>query len=262
MRLSVFITLSASLALSCIGTTGGDLLSFDAYAAGPENAVQGQPYSFRTGRGYEVILERARLHIGAVYLNQSEPISGGQESPCVLPGIYVAQVLAPLEVDILSPELQRFPIRGEGTMTHAAAGEVWLMGRDVNASDDSTVILDVKGTATKDDESYAFTAALTIGKNRAIPPKDVAYPGSNPLCRQRIVSPIPTNLTPTRGGKLVVRIDPAGMFANVEFSELDETSGEPPLFRFADASDGQPNVNLYNGLRSREGVYSFEWVSE
>jgi hypothetical protein len=29
--------------------------------------------------------------------------------------------------------------------------------------------------------------------------------------------------------------------------------------RFEDRTSGQPNVNLYNGLRASTGVYSFEW---
>ena len=130
---------------ACVGTTGGDLFSFEAAAAGPEDAAPGKALSFSTGRGYAVELTRARVHVGALYLNKALPVSGAQATSCVLPGIYVAQLTRGLTVDTLSPELQPFPEPGEALSERALAGEVWLTGGDVNAPDDSTVILDVAG---------------------------------------------------------------------------------------------------------------------
>ncbi len=245
--------------VSCVGTTGSDLFSFDAAASGPEDAELGKPLSFTTGRGYAVVLDRARVFVGAVYLNKAVPISGAQTTSCVLPGIYVAQLTRGLVVDALSPEPQPFPDVGEALGERALAGEVWLTGGDVNALSDDTVILDVAGTAERDGITYPFEGALTIGQNRAIPVADPAQPGAHPICKERIVSPIPVALTPREGGSLLLRIDPRGLFTNVDFSALDRVSDAPPLYRFADRTEGQPNVNLYRGLQSREGTYQLIW---
>ena len=118
-------------------------------------------------------------------------------------------------------------------------------------------IFDVAGTATKGDASYPFEGALTIGKNRIVPPQDAAQPGSNPLCQQRIVTPIDTNVTPGEGGALLVRIDPSGILQSVDFSQLEQASAEPPLYRFRNKNEGQPDLNVMNGLRSRDAVYTF-----
>jgi hypothetical protein len=240
----------------CVESTGGDMVTFHALAAGPTDATS--PLEFETG-GFWVTLRRARLHVGAVYLNESAPISVSQETSCLLPGLYVAQVTASTDVDLLSPEPVAFPELGRGNSHPAISGEVWLSGGDVNASDDNTVILDIAGTASKDGVDWPFDGALTIGSNRAVAVKDPALPGSNPICKQRIVSPIPTNVTLASGGSLTVRIDPRGMFSNVDFSQLEQVQASPLLYRFADETDGQPNVNLYKGLRLRLGVYTFDW---
>ena len=255
-----FLPLILGLALtSCIGTTGSDLFTFDAAAAGPVDAVAGQPLSFSTGRGYQVTLTRAKVHVGAVYLNKATPISGAQATSCVLPGIYVAQVTEGLDVDALSPVLQPFPVKGEAIEARAIAGEVWLTGGDVNAAQDSTVILDVAGTAEKAGVAYPFEGKLTIGENRLGPINDPSQPGAHPICKERVVSPIPVHLDVRSGGSLLVRVDPRGLFQNVEFSGLDRASDSPLLYRFKDATDGQPNVNIYQALESREGTYELLW---
>ncbi len=251
--------LAGLLLAGCVESTGGSIVTFLATAAGPTDATS--PLSFSTSSGFAVALQRARLHIGAVYLNESAPISVAQETSCMLPGLYAAEITSSVVVDLLSPVPVAFPEPGRGNSHHAVTGEVWLAGGDVNASDDNTVILDIAGTASKDGVDWPFDGALTIGSNRAIPVKDPALPGSNPICKQRIVSPIPTDLTLSDGGTLTLRIDPRGMFGNVDFSLLDQVQATPPLYRFADKTDGQPNVNLYKGLRSRLGVYTFAWTA-
>lgn len=255
MRALVWLVLGLNTA-GCVGTTGGELLEFDAYAAGPESA-DGASYSFVNGRGYSVRLTRARVHVGAIYLNRSVQTSVGSETSCTLSGVYVAQVTSGLDVDALSGELQRFPSIGAATTDRALTGEVWLTGGDVNALDDRRVILDVAGVAAKDGVEYPFDGELTIGANRALPPPNPALPGARPICRQRIVSPIPVDLTLSPGGALTLRIDPAGMFSNVEFSSLEATGAG--RFQFADDSRNQASDNLYNGLRDGRGVYSFAW---
>jgi hypothetical protein len=205
----------------------------------------------------------ATLHVGAVYLNSAIPISGAQDTVCILNGLYVAQVTQGLDVDVLDPTPQPFPVRGQGTETRALVGEVWLVHGEVNALGDQTPILTLSGTASKSGQSYPFQASLTIDQNRLpTAPPNPADPGANPICKQRIVSPIilaPT-ITPTNGGSLLLRIDPTGWFDDVEFSSLMQVGGSPPTYSFADASSDQPSTNLYQGIRHQSGVYDFEWV--
>lgn len=253
---------SAALATACIGTTGSELVTFRAFGAGPADApsdAQTNGLSFVNSFGWSITLSRAKLHVGAVYLNRSVPVSGGQERSCFLPGVYVAQVLRGADIDALSPELQPFPEPGTGTADHAITGEVWLTGGRVDASDDTTAIAEVAGTATRGSESMRFEGTVTIGKNR-LEQTDPARPGRKPLCAERIVSPIPVSITPSDGGALVVRVDPRQWFKNVDLSELEPVAPESDLCRIPDDASTQPAVNLYRGLRGAVGVYRFDWI--
>lgn len=242
----------------CVGSTGGELLTFDAFAAGPEDAIAGEPYTFETSRGYSVTLSRARLHVGAVYLNQSRPASVASDTGCFLPGVYVAEVTTGLDVDLLSPELQPFPEQGSGITGPALAGEVWLFGGDdVNDPTDDTEILDVEGVARKDGVDLPFEGEITISDNRVIPPASPAQPGANPICKQRIVTPIPVDLDLAVGDSLVLRADPRAMLDRVQFAELPEGGGSPPVRRFEDDDGTAPDRALYDGLRSASGTYRF-----
>lgn len=254
-------TLLAGLSLSaCTGTTGGDMIAFEAFAAGPADAVAGQPYSFTTSRDYAVTLARAKLHVGAVYLNRSRPSSVASDTSCQLPGIYVAEVTEGMDVDLLNPSLQPFPEQGFATTDHASTAEVWLFGGDdINDPGDGTVILDVAGTAEREGQSYPFEGTITIAQNREIPAPSDALPGANPICKQRIVSPIPVDLTAAEGDKLVLRVDPRGLFANAQISLLEKASEDPPLYRFRDDGDDAPSRALYSGLRAAIGTYSVTW---
>ncbi len=251
------VAAAAALALStpaCVGTTGGDLFTFDAVALGVHADAP-----FVTGRDYEVSLDEARLHVGAVYLNRAMPISGAQETSCVLPGVYLAEVTRGLDVDLLSGVAQPFPEPGEAVTGTALAGEVWLTGGDVDATDDPTPILALRGTATKDGARYPFEANLTIGKNRATAATDPSRPGANPICKKRIVSPIPLRLAVRPSARLTLRVDPRGWFTNVDFAAIEPSGASPPVYRFRDDDSDAPSRNLYQGLRAREGVFAFSW---
>lgn len=241
---------------SCTGTSGGELHEFDAYAAGPADAVAGAPYAFDTGRGFHVTLDEARLHVGALYLNQARQTSVGADTSCTLPGIYSAEVTSGLDVDVLTPELQRFPERGLGTSDRAQTAEVWLMGGAVDAERDDTEILSLAGSVDRGGTAEAFSAKITIGANRRVVPSNPALPGAKPLCKQRVVSPIPVDLVPSAGAALVLRVDPRGFFANVDFDALP---GSAPL-SFADDSSDPASANLYSGLRASVGTYDLEWI--
>lgn len=242
---------AALLCCACGTSTGGALVQFSAVARGDGAS------SFTTSKGYAVTLTRARLFVGAVYLNQTAPGNYAGEVACVLPGVYSGEVRSSLTVDALSSLVQPFPGPGVGTAFPAKAGELWLTSGDINAPEDKQVLLDVAGTATRGAELFPFEGALTIGGNRALAPRDPNLPGSNPLCRQRIVTPIPLDVVLADSGTLTLTVKPSGWFDNVEFSALEQVSDTPRLFRFRDVSEGQPNTALYTAMRAAQGVYSF-----
>lgn len=253
------VAMTAFALVACIGTTGSERVTFQAFGAGPAD-VRDHRLEFVNGHGWSITLTRAKLHVGALYLNRSVPVSGGQERACFLPGVYVAQVLEGTDIDALSADLQPFPAPGSGTADRAVTGEVWLTGGRVDEEEDRTTIADVEGTATKDGASMRFEGTITIGSNRLPVQTDPARPGANPLCAARIVTPIPTEIVPTEGGSLILRIDPRGWFANVDLGELPPVTPDSDLHRFADENSDQPSTNLYGGLRAATGVYRFDFA--
>ena len=146
----------------------------------PRDADPKAPLVFESGRGYQITLNRAVLHVGGVYLDRTLPVSGAQDTSCVLPGSYVGEATTGLDVDTLSPTLQPFPDVGEGTETQALAGEVWLTGGDVNSVADATTILDVSRgrPPSKTALDRVRRASSLIGENRAETPTDPSLPGS------------------------------------------------------------------------------------
>ena len=227
--------------LCACGSTGGNVVTFDVAAKSANGAR-----AFDTSAGWHVELASAHLHVGAVYLNLSVPISGSQETNCILPGVYTAQELAPLDVDELSTAAQPFPQPATGTDDEARTAEVWLTGGDINADADPTPIATLAGTATRGaDPAVPFTATVTIATtNRGIPASDASQPSQHPICKQRIVSPIPIDLTPTDGGTLVVAIDPAPWLATIDFFTL------PPSGEIPDSNTDTAGQALFSGLRA------------
>lgn len=245
-------------ALGCVGTTGGELFELQAYAAGPDDAAPS--LEFQNSLGYRVELREARLFVGGVYLNRSRATSVSSDTSCSLAGIYVAQVLSGREVDLLSPSPQVFPSLGFATTERAQTGEVWLSRGDVNQPSNGGVVLRVRGRAQRSAQSYPFEGELSIGQNRVVPPTDPALPGQNPICKQRIVSPIEVDLAASNGRSLLLRIDPRNMFGNVDFKTLALVGD---TYQFADdAGADQASDNLYAGLRRSSGVYTFSWLEE
>jgi len=244
----------AFLATGCVGTTGGDTFSFEAFGRGAGTGTADSPAT--TGLGYTLVLTRARVHVGALYLNRAAPTSVSSDTSCTLSGVYVAEVPFALDLDALSSERQPFPELGQATADLAQAGEVWLTGGDVNDPSDDTVILDVAGVAERDGARFPFEGKLTIGENR-LEPTPPELPGLKPICKERIVSPVPVRVTPGRGLALVLTVDAARMFSNVEFAEL--TADAEGIYHFDDdPSTATPaSENLYVGLRAASGIYHF-----
>ena len=263
MRAS-FVVLGSLLCVAgsgaCVGQTGGDSVLFPVAAAGPADAVAGQPLAFSSGT-FDIVLTQATLHIGAVYLDQTAPVSGQQATGCYLTGTYLAQQTSALDVDLLNPSLQPFPAKALGiTEPPALIGQVWLTGGDINAVADTTPILMVAGTATESGSAYPFTGTVTIGANHV--PTGAGSGGGDPICKQRIVTPISAALTIKSTGALLLRIDPRLFFVGIDFSQLPvgtSTAG----YVFSDdptAADYFPTgEDLFSNLTSI-GPYTFSWT--
>jgi hypothetical protein len=262
--------LAASLLLlapSCTGTTGYELVSYYAAAVGPADAVAGKPYQFTNDHGFAVALNSAVIHVGALYLDESVPTSGQQQEPCVLPGTYVGEVRGGNDFDMLSPTPQLFPVAGDGSTIPASTGQVWLTHGDVFAAADPLPVLTLDGIATKDGAApIHFQAGVTIDNNRSPAPSNTALPGENPICLERIVTPILVDVTLAQAGTLVLRLDPSALFVNVDFSAFLSCSGcqttnddGSTTYLFTNDTTNQPSINLYKNLTAAGPVYRFEW---
>ncbi|MES1209334.1 MAG: hypothetical protein ABUS79_25635 [Pseudomonadota bacterium] len=246
----------------CVGNTGGDTFTFPVAAAGPADALAGQPFLFTSG-GFTVTLTAATLHVGAVYLNQSAPTSGAQATGCYFTGTYVGQETSALDVDLLNPTPQLFPAPALGvTEPPVKAEQVWLTGGDVNSLGDTTTILAIAGSATGTPGTFPFTAQITIDANHA--PTGTSTGGGDAICKQRIVSPIRQPITLERTGGLLLRIDPRAFFIGVDFSELPpDVANGGYVFGDDPAAPGYSPTGqyLYDNLRSL-GAYQFSWVQD
>ena len=257
---------AAALAAACVQTTGGQLVDFPVAAAGRADLAEGQPFHFVAEDGWDIVLTKAVLHVGAVYLDSAAPVSGAQDTPCILPGTYVAEMSgaldpsgrAGMDVDLLSPRPQRFGALGHGTTARAVAGQLWLTGiaGDIDTPDDATRILVVEGTAHKGADSWPFGGQITIGTNRAA---SSSLAGASPICRERVVT-ILTDTSVAASGGLLVRIDVQKLFTNVDWARIPVSSS---AHQFVDQPDAdQPSRNLYANLHAGSGAgspYSFSW---
>ncbi len=245
---------------ACSGTTGFELVDLRAELQGPALEADGTARVV-TDAGWTVTLTELRVHVGALYLNRTLPQVGIQETACTLPGTYVGQVTDGFEADLLAGEAVPFPSLGQAIRAPARAGEVWLTGVAVDAEFDSTHVLTLAGVAEREADTIPFDGVVTIGPNRRVPPEDpLVQPGANPICKQRIVSPIPVDLVPSDEGSLLVTFDPAGLLREVDFAQLPEAQSAPPLHRFPDALEGQPAIALFQGLRATQGTWRFSWA--
>jgi hypothetical protein len=253
------LVLLLSLALSgCNEDTGNELVQFRAFAAGSERGLAEQGLEFDSAAGYHVRLDRAQLTLGAVYLNRSRPTLGAQSTACVSPGLYVAEVTSGVVIDALSPNPVEFGSTGQGISDRALTGEVWLTGGRIDALNDDTPILDLSGTATRDTAVFGFHGVVTIGENRNLGSSDPALPSANPLCKLRIVTPIPIDLTPTNGGTLTLRVAPEVWLDHVEFARLPGATGLDEDLEIPDSYENSAAIELFYGLRSL-AAYRFEW---
>lgn len=257
-----FLALLSTSALdACVGTTGGEHISFRAAWSGPRDIQPGQPVVFTNAFGYRISLSRARLRIGAVYLNRAVPLSAPPSRSCFLPGVYIAQMEGPFEVDALSPALQYMPNVGEAIVDSARSAEVWLNNGAIDSIQDSATIVDIAGIAEREGQTFPFDGKISIGSNRIEPTSSIT-PGENPICRKRIASPIAVEFVTSKGGELHIQVDPRAWFTTIDFSTLPQVSTSPSLFRFTDTNDTAADVNLYNAIRATSGTYTLEWRTQ
>jgi hypothetical protein len=254
------VGLGLCLGLACVGDAGGGTVDFTVAAAGPADAVAGQPLSF-TQQGWDITLTQATLHVGGVYLAESPPVSGGQVTGCYLPemDVYVVQETSGLDVDLLSPAKQPFAAKGHGiTRPTAAVGQVWLVHGDINTAPDKLPMLVVAGTATQGRTTFSFSGSVTIGTNHQ---SSGVIAGGSPICKQRIITPItPVPLVETTGG-LLLRIDPRALF-NFDFTRRSTTSTTAPYAFSDDPTSWDPtSQDLYGNLRST-APYSLSWAAD
>jgi hypothetical protein len=279
-----YLVVLAACAIGCSGTTGSALVTFAARAGGPADANGTLEFDSTTrcsaeGKctGYHIALTSAKLHLGALYLDMANLSSGGAEEPCVLKG-YVGEAVGScgaggcgVDLDLLSPALVPFATPGQGTANRARWGQVWLTSGDVNAPEDPVPVLQIAGTASTAAQKWPFTATMTIGSNRARTSPTPATPGINPICVQRIVTPIPLGtwpppsaagggLTLSDGGTLDLRIDPREMFNGVEFSSLTASPDGSYVIPDEEAGVG---AALFHGVTAASAkAYQFSFTAK
>jgi hypothetical protein len=257
-----------ALCISCNGTTGFELANFYAAARGPSDAVKGQPYRFDLD-GQHVTLLSATLHVGALYLTQSVPTSGGGPAPCVLPGTYdgvfVGQVRGGGDIDLLDPSPQPLSVTGEGSTVPAATGQVWLTHGDVNTANDPLPILTITGSVVSNGTARTFSGGLTVNSKdcstgSGSSSSNALLPGEVQICQARIIQGVHADLTLAQAGTLVLVIDPKLLLLNVDLTQLPVSAGCPTDGCFScDGNYNKPSGNLLANLQST-GPYRFEWL--
>jgi hypothetical protein len=107
------------------------------------------------------------------------------------------------------------------------------------------VIADITGTASKGAQVRPFSTTATISTaNRGDRSGSSTLPGSHPICKQRIVSPILVDLRPHEGGTLSIRVDTAAWFSTVDFDELPADGVLP------DNNANLASQHLIDGIRA------------
>jgi hypothetical protein len=150
---------------ACNGTTGDQLITFSAFAAGADGA--GRPFTTYDESGnpaYSVQLTRASMHIGALYFDESPPSTGFDTPECITPDIYAAQVPGGIEVNLLSTTPQPFSAAGNGSADEALSWDLWLTNGDIDGPNLGVHIIDLVGVATRlsDHAPFSFGAIVTI----------------------------------------------------------------------------------------------------
>lgn len=265
------LLMNAIAVAACNGTTGDQLITFPAYAAGHKGA--GNPFE---ANGYTIQLTYAHMYIGAVYVNQAPAQNGGTfNSPsCIDTGVYCAQVPAGLDVDLLSTSPQQFPVQGSGSADLGLSWELYLTQGDVNNPENTGFgvpnTADLVGTAKRqsDGKVFKWAATVTINEsNRGKPAQYPGQPGANPICKQRIIEVSGLDLQFFQGGALLLTIDPRAWFKlGIDFSALPPVSSSQCMpnqqSKYEDAEVCIPDSSRLSGamLGAQQGIYLFTGI--
>jgi hypothetical protein len=261
--------MAAALVAACNGTTGDNLITFDAFASGAAGASQ--PF---TVSGFSIQLTTATLLIGAVYIDQDATNATGFDTPvCIDTGLYSAQVPGSCctggPVNLLSTTPQAFSIGGNGTADVGRTWELWLFdpaSGDINTANTAQVV-NLQGAATRisDGAVFTFGAIVTINNNRLIPDSDPSQPGLNPICKQRVIQIAGIDLQLFQEGTLSVTVDPRVWFdEGIDFSTLPlVTSAVCQLDANADYGAADyciPDSNYATGIGALQGQELFTGI--
>ena len=124
---------------------------------------------------------------------------------------------------------------------------------------DSTAILVVAGTATQGGAALPFTGSITIGTNHQ---SGGVVAGGSPICKQRIVTPIPAPVTgcATERAVCCASIRAASSRWSTSASSRPATATGRARTTFSDGpgSWSPRSQNLFSNLHST-APYTFSW---
>jgi hypothetical protein len=229
---------------SCGGTTGDELIHFSAYASGVKAASA--PFSTYLEGGsaqpaFSVQLTTAKMHVGALYFDESPPSTGFDTPECITPDVYAAQIPGPVDIDLLSTQPHEFSVFGNGSADVAESWDIWLTDGtqegqidDIDAPINQIPSVELTGVATRLSDQAKFPFGAIVGINqtasgagaRLVEPSP-GLPGQYPICKQRILQLGGLSLGFYQGGTLNMTVDPTAWLkaADIDFSNLDPTTG-------------------------------------
>jgi TonB family protein len=279
--LAVTLAATLGLAFACAGSAGGDRYEFEAFAGGAARTGPG-PLTFTNDKGWETTLAQCSVTFGPVYLNTVAPLSGQQTwlGRWLLPwahaegashlenGRVVGQVLQQISINALSPDLRSFGA-GEMTQETVRTAEIGFYPPPGVAIDQTKIdqaAVDVIGSASKDGVTVRFRGRLVLDDAWLPDPKPGA-PGAASVLALRLVRGIPAGFTPSRGGKLEIRVDPKVLFAGADFSSLvDDPTDSDGTKVLVQSKTGRYTTdqvmrNIFDGLRSVD-AYDVRWRAQ
>lgn len=259
------------VAPACLVPTSGDRFQFDAQAAGPADA-DGGALVFTNDRGFAVTLSRATLTLGPLYLDSAP-------SEDALPHSWWRR-LTPLAVRAAHAHGD-----DEGQLVGEVASQVTVeltRGAPVSFASRGTTV-DQPVSSLRLGFAPPSTASPTLlveGRARGADGIDVGFRGAlvlddswrreaqaRGIADPRVVTGLDARMRPTRGGALLLRIDPRALLAGCDFGQLGANPVDPtdPTRRLlaqptAEAGPDQVMGALFDNLRARTGVYDARWL--
>lgn len=264
------VALASGPSVACTGSSGNERFAFVAEAGAVSRDSTSE---FTNDFGWEVVLSRATMRLGPIYLNTVAPVRASRGFRLIREaraddshlgnGLIVGEVLGDVEVDLLSPSLTPFPVRGQVTGDEVRTAEIrfWPGAGIDPESPTTTPVLSVAGTARREGESIRFEGTLVLDQTWL----PNAAPGDRnflTLADIRAVRGIPAPITAQEGGVLEVRVDPRRLFATANFAQIRDNPRVPtnPDVRSLVQGSGTDQVtrSLYDAVRSIR-TYEIRW---